>query len=210
MREMMIYALLECLLHLSMCTLFFPFKWKKNFHPGILKKLTNFKQKAIQVPVSQIHQPSGYTGQQAGRNSVDAQNPPWKCSKPGGFLASPGYPSWVGPMFGLAQHGAFAAPAALEQHHWPGTQGDLALQSASAEPHSQLTQQWRAGVSGQAGSAASIQCHTEMNVLNMVKTWALGSQRHILPSRYLLMPCSHSLSDTIERANLSKEINNIF
>lgn len=100
---------------------------KGNFTQVFSKNWQTLDKKPIQVNVGWIHQPSGYNGQQAGTNSVDTPNPPWKCSKSGSFLASPGCPGSVRPMLGLAQCGALAAPA-LQQ--WSSTTG-LALRETS-------------------------------------------------------------------------------
>lgn len=186
---------------------------KGNFTQVFSKKLTNFKRKAIQANVGWIHQPSRLHWP-AGRqklsgciqSSLEMLKARWFFGQP--RLSSVGEAD-VGA--GTAQSLCCTCPAALEQHPWAGTQGDFTLPFASAEPHSQPTQQCRPGASGQAGNAASVQCHTEVNVLHMEKSWALGSQRHILPSRHLLTPAGTvCLSDTTERANLSKQLNNIF
>lgn len=177
---------------------------KRKFHPGILKKLTNFRQKAYS---SQCRLDSSTFRLQwpAGRHKLSGHTESsLEMLKARQFFGQSRL-SWLGETdvgAGTMWCLGCTCTAAVEQHHWPGTQGDVTLQSASAEPHSQPTQQWRPGVSGQAGSAASIQRHTEMNMLHTEKTWALGSQRHILPSRHLLTPAGTvRLSDTIERTN---------
>lgn len=127
---------------------------KRKFHPGILKKLTNFRQKGW------IHQPPGYNGQQAGTNSVDTPNPPWKCSKPGSFLASPGCPGSVRPMLGLAQRGALAAPA-LQQ--WSSTTG-LALRETSPSNLLQQNHTHNPPSSGDQGFQARLEVQHQFSI----------------------------------------------
>lgn len=164
--ETMICAFPDCLLHLSTHTFFFSFQCKKSkHHPGILKKIDiNFRQNPLRVNVGWT-QPTDYTGQQAGRNWVGTLRPPWKCSRPSVLLVSPGSPgSWQSGADAGAEHTAAGLAHRAASHY------NLLLQN-----HTQPTRRWRLEVSGQAGSAASIECHADASKPHTEQPRALGN-----------------------------------
>lgn len=152
MPEMMISAFLECLLHLSMCTIFFSFKWKKEISSRYSQKTDKLETKShssqcrLDSSTFRLHW-------LAGRQKLSGCTESWKCSKPGSFLASPGSPGSVGLMLGLAQHSAFAAPALQP---WSSTTG-LALRETWASSLLQQSHTHSPACTGDLGFQARLE-----------------------------------------------------
>lgn len=199
----MICAFLECLLHLSVHTFFFSFKWRKETSPRYSQKIDiNFRQNPLQVNVGWSHQPTDYTGQQAGRNWVSTQSPPWKCSRPSVFLASPGSTgSWQSGADAGAGHsaGATTCTAAVEQHpaawHSGWLHPIIRFSKTTLNPPSDGDWRFQARL--------EVACRSKHATHGANQ--GLGSQRRILPSRHRLRAWKHRQSVWDNRKNKFKQ-----
>jgi len=106
--------------------------------------------------------------------------------------------------------GATTCAAAVQQLRWLGHRAAVP-RNLLQQNHIQSTQQQRLGVSGQAGSAVSIECHAEASMLHTEQSRALGNRgASFLPGISCMPEGTGNLSETIERTNSSKQMNHIF
>lgn len=99
---------------------------------------------------------------------------------------------------------ATTCTAVMEQHCW------LALRATSPcnllqQNRSQPTEGWRLKAWGQAGSAATTECHAETSMTHTERIRALGDGRCILPSRRQLHAWRHRQTVWNNRKNKLKQ-----